>query len=92
MSFIRICAIFGNGDILAGEKLLRAIANRLLHARAKHPVFAEGVYQGLSRITSEHDELVRAVEHETPERQQDEVLDVLATSVRFANKEYAFSS
>ena len=88
LAFINMCSIFGNGNILHGEELLRKIANRLIHARSKHPTFAEGVYQGLSRITEEHEELVHAVEHETPERQFDEDLDVIATAVRFANREY----
>ena len=90
MSFIRICSVFGDGDILEGEKLIRKIADRLIHARSKHPVYAEGVYQGLSRITDEHEELVHAVEHETTQRQFDETLDVIATCVRFANREYEF--
>ena len=90
VSLIRFRSIFGNGDHLKGEKLLRAIAERLLHARLQHPVYAEGVYQGLSRITDEHEELVHAVEHETPQRQFDEALDVIATCVRFANREYEF--
>ena len=87
-SFIRICSVVGNGDILKGEALLRKIAERLIHARNKHPIFAEGVYQGLSRITDEHEELVYAVERETQERQFDEDLDVIATAIRFANGEY----
>ncbi len=92
LSFIRMCSIFGNGDILHGEELLRRIADRLIHARTKHPEFAVGVYQGLSRITDEHEELVHAVEKETPERQFDEDLDVIATAVRFANREYDAAS
>ena len=92
LSFERVCKIFGNGDILHGKQLLLRIADKLIHARSKHPEFAIGVYQGLSRITSEHEELVFAVEHETIDRQFDEDLDVIATAVRFANKEYEVDS
>ena len=92
LSFVRVCKILGNGNIVHGKLLLWKIAYRLLHARSKHPIFAEVVYQGLGRITSEHEELVYAVEHETPERQFDEDLDVIATAIRFANKEYEIDS
>ena len=89
MSFSRICSILGNGNVSAGIALAGKLAERLTFARTKHPVFAEGVYQGLGRITGEYEELVHAVEHETCDRQFDEVLDVIVTAIRFANREYA---
>lgn len=88
--FMRICGIVGNGNPLKGELLLKAIADRLLHARGKHPRFAESARQALSNIAEEFDELVEAVHHETEQRQFDEALDVIATCVRFANKEHEF--
>lgn len=88
MSYSRACAALGNGDSARGKHLLFMIARRIEEARIKHPVFAEGVYQGVSRVTSEHEELLHAALHESEARQLDEALDVIAVSVRFANKEY----
>lgn len=65
--------ILGNGSVQAG---------RMAEARKKHPVFAEGKYHALGVIGAEYEELVRAVERETPERVRDEALDVAVTALR----------
>ena len=45
-------------------------------------MFAEGKYHALGVIGAEYEELVRAVERETPERVRDEALDVAVTALR----------
>lgn len=70
------------------ESLKLAIAERLAHAREKHPVFAEGAFHALGIIKDEFDELEHAVEHESRQRQVDEALDVIATCIRFVLGEH----
>ena len=73
-----------------GERaLLRDFLVRLREAEAKHPVFAEGPWQGLGFLQEEVGELVRATTHnEGEERMYDEALDVLCTAFRFARKDW----
>lgn len=78
----------GNGDYGQGEIILLELSDRLHHARGKHPVFAVGMYHALGVISSEHEELVRAVEKEGVVRAQDECLDVMATCIRFSGQEW----
>jgi len=65
-----------------------AIIERLEHARREHPEFAVGKYQALGVILGEVEELIHAVEHESETRALNEALDVAATAIRFANREY----
>lgn len=81
-------ATLGNGSVYAGTSLIKAMCNTLEFARLKHPVFAEGNKEALGVISSEHDELVKAVEHESPIRQMEEAMDVIVTCVRFWNGEH----
>ena len=82
MNLRTACYIIGNGNRARGHDLITAIAARFIHARKKHPVFAEGKYQALGVIESEIHELAYAIEHETQERVQDELIDVIVTSGR----------
>lgn len=84
----KFAEVFGNGDELKGFALLHSLTMRLIHARNKHPLFAEGAAQALGVIGAEYEELVHAVEHETPERQIDEALDVAVTAIRMVNGEH----
>lgn len=79
--------ILGNGDIEQGKRLLVALAERLAHARTRHPVFAVGMPEAWVVVHDEMHEVAMAIANETPERVQDELLDVLATAVRFYNGE-----
>lgn len=88
MTYRKACLIFGNGDFHRGQQIIFMLAQRLAEAREKHPHFAEGVYQGLGVVGAEYQEFVRAVEHESHDRQLDEALDVAATILRFINREY----
>lgn len=78
----------GNGDIEQGKALVVTLADRLTHARTKHPVFAVGMTEACITIYDEIGEVATAIADETPKRVQDELLDVLATSVRMYNHEY----
>lgn len=92
MSWKTIRLIFGNGDLTQGRKCLEAIARRLVHARTKHPASewaGRGEEYGLEVIEGEVRELRIAVRLETPQRVEDETLDVLATAVRKYNREDA---
>ncbi|WP_308586634.1 hypothetical protein [uncultured Desulfovibrio sp.] len=92
MSWKTIRLIFGNGDLTQGRKCLEAIARRLIHARTKHPASewaGKGDDYGLEVIEGEVRELRFAVRLETPQRVEDETLDVLATAVRKYNREDA---
>ena len=62
MSEIEQMRVLGNGQSGAGYELLYKIIMGLQRARKLHPVFAEGKYQALGRISAEVGELVQAVE------------------------------
>ena len=92
MSWKTIRLIFGNGDLTQGRKCIEAIARRLVHARTAHPASqwaGKGDEYGLEVIEGEVKELRFAVRLETPQRVEDETLDVLATAVRKYNREDA---
>ena len=80
--------IIGNGSAAAGHRLIEDIARRVSEARRKHPVIAEGKYHALGVIGEEYQEVVQAVEKETPDRVYQELLDLITTSIRAANGEH----
>ena len=78
--------LIGDGDIEKGLELVKAVAQRLAHARSKHkwPDESDGKFQALGVIHAEYRELEQAVEHgEGREREKDEALDVITTAARF---------
>ena len=81
-------AVIGAGDPFRGLALLQAIVASLTRARAKHEKFAALPEEALAVIGSECGELCDAVLRETPERQFDKALDVIATAIRFCGKEW----
>lgn len=87
--WVRLCLRLGNGDFERGEQIADEIVTRVGEARVKHPNWRGGApYYALGAVTSEVDEFIYAVEKETPERQHDEALDVVATCVRFLGGEH----
>ena len=87
--------IIGNGSAAAGHRLIEDIARRVSEARRKHPdryqyyTRAEmGKYHALGVIGEEYQEVVQAVEKETPDRVYQELLDLITTSIRAANGEH----
>lgn len=82
--------VVGNGSFEHGAKLVQIIADRLTHAREKHPWprDANNWEEAAHVVWVEADELLSAAEHETSERSHDESLDVIATAVRFCNREW----
>lgn len=86
--FSSMLAIWGNGNANTGFALFFAVTMRLVHARTKHPLYAEGRFQALGVIGAEYEELVQAVENESAYRQQEEAKDVIATCLRFLNSEH----
>ena len=83
MSELEQMRVLGNGNSGAGYALLYAIIKALYRARQLHPVFAEGKYQALGRISAEVGELVQAVEKgEGKEREKAEILDSIVVLIR----------
>ena len=69
------------------------LAVRLAEAEKKHPVFAEGVYEALGRVSEEVGELVRAVNHNEGEsRIMSEAYDTLAVLVRFIRGDWRWNN
>lgn len=61
----------------------------LRRAESLHPVFAEGVYQGLGRVSEELGELAQSINHGEPlERIESEARDLLVVVWRFVRKDY----
>lgn len=65
-----------------GEPFVIALADRIHHARSKHPVFADSAKQAAFAVQGESIELITASCHETRDRQMDEALDVATTAYR----------
>ena len=72
------------------DQILDRICDRVKWARTKHAGEWEGkgAYWALGVIASEFLEFEHAVVNESPERQEDEALDVIATCIRFLAKEH----
>lgn len=84
--------VLGNGDFRSGVDILQELAKRLDHARNKHKwgkgKEIDSATKAYNALQGENQEWLRAINEETPERQFDEVLDVLAVAIRMANKEF----
>ena len=75
--------ILGNGNSGDGYTLFYTILEALRRARRLHPVFAEGKYQALGRVSAEVGELVQAVEkNEGTQREKDETIDSIVVLIR----------
>jgi len=62
---------------------------RLAVAEAKHPVYAEGIWQGMGRIGEEYGELCQSVNHgEAEERIMSEAWDLLCVVWRFVRGDW----
>ncbi len=70
-------------------ELMEELFERIKSAEEKHPIFADGVYQGFGRITEELGEAAQAVNHgESEERIHDEVMDLLCVVWRFCRGDW----
>lgn len=74
-----------------GEPFVLALADRIHHARTKHPTFAENARDGSFVVQRECLELIKACAHETREREQDEALDVATTAFRHWKGEWDYA-
>lgn len=80
----RVALMSGDDSVL-----FYRLAKALQRAESLHPVFAEGVYQGLGRVSEELGELAQSVNHrESQDRIEAEALDLLVTAWRFCRKDY----
>lgn len=86
--------IFGDGDLQKGAEIIAEIADRLKHARGKHPWprDAKNIPSAAKVVRDEAIELFQAAIYETPDRAHDEAKDVAATSIRFLGKEWVAKS
>ena len=64
------------------EEAFKMLADRLDHARRKHPIFATHDREAAHVIDCELNELLHAIHSEGPGRIIDEALDVAATAMR----------
>lgn len=89
-NFDKMIKTWGNGDYTKGLTIFHLVTMRLEHARNKHPVWVKSGAYAHQVIGSEYSELEHAIEHESPARQQDEALDVIATCLRFIAGEHIY--
>ena len=69
--------------------LLVKLADRVKAAEAKHPDFADGIYQGVGVIGEEYGELCQALNKNQGEaRVMDEALDLLCVVWRFCRGDW----
>lgn len=69
--------------------LLMKLADRVKAAENKHPVFADGIYQGVGVIGEEYGELCQALNKgEGEERVMDEAFDLLCVAWRFCRGDW----
>lgn len=88
MNEMEYMKIWGNGNPCDGFKLFDAVTKRLEEAREKHPKFANQKLEAYNVIKDELEEFKNAIIYEPEPREFDEALDVIATALRFANREY----
>lgn len=70
-------------------KVLFSLIDRLAKAEAKHPDFADGIYQGVGVIGEEYGELCQALnKNQGEERVMDEALDLLCVVWRFCRGDW----
>lgn len=91
MSYTRMRLAFGNGDKAKGKQIMEAIAERLEHARRKHPPKeweGQGPKWAAGKLADELSELHRAISLEGPEREKEEAKDCAAVIVRIIGREF----
>lgn len=84
----KIALLFGNGDRVAGKRLLAALAVRLFEERRAEPLFAEGPWHALGKIG----QCYEAFRAEVTNSEQDPraTAGVLASRlIRFLNGEHS---
>ena len=71
------------------ESQYQELLERLAVAKKKHPVYAEGIWQGMGRIGEEYGELCQSVNHGEPEeRIMSEAWDLLCVVWRFVRGDW----
>ena len=74
-------------------KLWRFLQHRLAAAGRKHPIFADGIWQGMGRIGEEYGELCQAVNKDEGEaRITAEAWDLLVVAWRFVRGDWRETS
>lgn len=70
-------------------RVLFALISRIAKAQEKHPVFADGMYQGVGVLGEEYGELCQALNKgEGEERVMDEAFDLLCVAWRFCRGDW----
>lgn len=70
-------------------RVLFALISRIAKAKEKHPVFADGMYQGVGVLGEEYGELCQALNKgEGEERVMDEAFDLLCVAWRFCRGDW----
>ena len=74
---------------MTDDELYRSLAARAVEAEKKHPVFSDGIYQGVGVIGEEYGELCQALnKQQGEERIMDEALDLLCVVWRFCRGDW----
>ena len=74
---------------MTNDDLYRRLLARVSEAQEKHPVFSEGIYQGVGVIGEEYGELCQALNKlEGEGRVMDEALDLLCVAWRFCRGDW----
>ncbi len=74
---------------MTDDDLYRRLSARVSEAQGKHPVFSEGIYQGVGVIGEEYGELCQALNKMQGEgRVMDEALDLLCVAWRFCRGDW----
>lgn len=67
---------------------VKALEERIAHARQKHPAWNKDLGFALSVLMLEVNELKHAMDYETDSRVRDEALDVAAVALRIAEGDW----
>ena len=74
---------------MTDDELYRSLAARAVEAEKKHPVFSDGIYQGVGVIGEEYGELCQALNKgEGEARVMYEALDLLCVVWRFCRGDW----
>lgn len=74
---------------MTNEELFAELMTALDRAEKLHPIFAEGIYQGLGRVGEEYGELAQSINHgESIERIEAEMMDLLVVVWRLKKGDY----
>ena len=74
---------------MTNDEIFDELLKRLEDAEGKHPVFAEGIYEAIGKISEEAGEVAHAANHEEGEKRiMEEGMDLLCVAWRFVREDW----